>query len=137
MNHLLPLLIVGTLAGGAGLMNTNVENGPVFRAGKVPQTLDGSLTYAARNAQTDAVCLIKRLAGARPTVSVLQMDADCGEVFSDMPTAVSWLDLEDGSAVLVDSGGRELLVFGPSDGFAFESVTPGSLIVTLSALGNV
>jgi hypothetical protein len=37
----------------------------------------------------------------------------------------------------VDASGKEVLVLGPSDGFAYETSTPGAPIVTLTALGNV
>ena len=55
----------------------------------------------------------------------------------DLSKAVAWIDREDGSAAIVDTAGKELLVLGPSDGFAYETNEPGSPIVTLTALGNV
>ena len=75
--------------------------------------------------------------GKSPLVSALELDADCGEVFEDLPRAVAWLDREDGSAAIVDGAGKELLLLGPSDGFAYETNEPGAPIVTLTALGNV
>jgi hypothetical protein len=137
MNYVLPLLMVGMLAGGAGYINTPPEEQPIAFALKAPQAKDGQLTYAARSPGVDAVCLIKRTAGKTPLVSALELDADCGQVFEDLSRAVSWLDREDGSAALVDNAGRELLLLGPSDGFAYETNESGAPIVTLTALGNV
>jgi hypothetical protein len=136
MNYVLPLTLVGMLAGGAGYVN----NAPAEQfeiSLKAPQAKDGQLTYAAHSPGIDAVCLIRRVAGKTPLVSSLELDADCGQVFEDLPKAVSWLDREDGSAALVDTAGKELLLLGPSDGFAYETSEPGAPIVTLTALGNV
>ena len=137
MNYLLPMALVGMLAGGAGYANLASDNEPVAVSLQAPQAKDGQLTYAARAPGVDAVCLIKRIAGKTPLVSALELDADCGEVMEDLAKAVAWIDREDGSAAIVDTAGKELLVLGPSDGFAYETNEPGSPIVTLTALGNV
>jgi hypothetical protein len=137
MNYVLPLMMVGMLAGGAGYVNSGLEEQPVTVSLKAPQAKDGQLTYAARSPGVDAICLIKRVAGKTPLVSALELDADCGEVFEDLSRAVSWLDRNDGSAAIVDGAGKELLLLGPSDGFAYETSEPGAPIVTLTALGNV
>jgi hypothetical protein len=135
MNYILPLMMVGALAGGAGYVS--LDDQPVSVSSKAPQVKDGQLTYAARSPGVDAVCLIKRVAGRSPLVSSLELDADCGEVFEDLSKAVAWLEREDGSAAIVDGAGKELLVLGPSDGFAYETNEPGAPIVTFTALGNV
>ena len=137
MNYLLPMALVGMLAGGAGYANLALDDEPVAVSLQAPQAKDGQLTYAARAPGVDAVCLIKRIAGKTPLVSSLELDADCGEVMEDLSKAVAWIDREDGSAAIVDTAGKELLVLGPSDGFAYETNEPGSPIVTLTALGNV
>jgi hypothetical protein len=137
MNYVLPLMMVGMLAGGAGYVNSGYGEQPAAFELKAPQAKDGQLTYAARRPGVDAVCLIKRIAGKTPLVSALELDADCAEVFEDLSKAVTWLDREDGSAALMDRAGKELLVLGPSDGFAYETSEPGAPIVTLTALGNV
>jgi hypothetical protein len=137
MNYVLPLMLVGMLAGGAGYANFSEGDVPVSVSLEAPQATDGQLTYAARSPGVDAVCLIKRVAGTTPLVSALELDADCSEVFEDLSKAVTWLDREDGSAAIVDKAGKELLVLGPSDGFAYETSEPGAPIVTLTALGNV
>lgn len=137
MNYVLPLMMVGMLAGGAGYMNLDPDAQPAAFELSAPQAKDGQLTYAARSPGVDAVCLIKRVAGKTPLVSALELDADCGEVFEDLPRAVAWLDRADGSAAIVDGAGKELLLLGPSDGFAYETNEPGAPIVTLTALGNV
>ncbi len=127
--------MVGTLAGGAGYVS--IEEQPESVSLIAPQAKDGQLTYAARSPGVDAICLIKRVAGKTPLVSALELDADCGEVFEDLTKAVSWLDRDDGSAAIVDGAGKELLILGPSDGFAYETSEHGAPIVTLTALGNV
>jgi hypothetical protein len=137
MNYVLPLMMVGMLAGGAGYANFSEGEEPIAVSLEAPQARDGQLTYAARSPGVDAVCLIKRVAGTTPLVSALELDADCSEVFEDLSKAVTWLDREDGSAAIVDKAGKELLVLGPSDGFAYETSEPGAPIVTLTALGNV
>lgn len=137
MNYVLPLLVVGSLAGGAGYINTSPDapvNSAVFHA---PASAGGELTFAAHSPGVDAVCLIKRMEGKTPAVATLRLDDDCLEVFADFGRAVAWLDREDGSAAIVDNAGRELLLLGPSDGFAYETSTPGAPIITLTALGNV
>ena len=137
MNYVLPLLIVGSMAGGAGYVNMAPDgpvNAAVFQA---PQATAGDVTYAAHTPGSDAVCLIKRMAGTTPFASSLQLDPDCRDVSPDLNKAVSWIDREDGTAAIVDGAGRELLLLGPSDGFAYETNAPGSPIVTLTALGNV
>jgi hypothetical protein len=137
MNYVLPLMMVGLLAGGAGYVNLSEDAEPVSVSLQAPQAKEGELTYAARSPGVDAVCLIRRVAGKTPLISALELDADCGQVFEDLPKAVAWLDREDGSAAIVDKAGKELLVLGPSDGFAYETNEPGAPIVTLTALGNV
>ena len=137
MNYVLPLMVAGMFAGGAGYVNLPQTEEPVSISFAAPQAKDGQLTYAARSPGVDAVCLIKRVAGKTPLVSALEMDADCGQVFEDLSKAVAWLDRQDGSAAIVDRAGKELLVLGPSDGFAYETSEPGAPIVTLTALGNV
>ena len=137
MNYVLPLMMAGMLAGGAGYLNVGPDVQPAAFELSAPQAKDGQLTYAARSPGVDAVCLIKRVAGKTPLISSLELDADCGEVFEDLSRAVSWLDRQDGSAAIVDGAGKELLLLGPSDGFAYETNEPGAPIVTLTALGNV
>ena len=137
MNYFLPLLIVGSMAGGAGYVNMTPDkpaDAAVFHA---LQTKADDITYAAHTPGSDAVCLIKRIAGTTPFTSSLQLDPDCRDVSPDLNKAVSWIDREDGTAAIVDSAGRELLLLGPSDGFAYETNAPGSPIVTLTALGKV
>jgi hypothetical protein len=137
MNYLLPLLLAGALAGGAGFLNIDAETGVQQASLHAPQAKSGEITYAARAPGVDAVCLIKRAAGSNPYASSLTLEPDCVQVFFDLGKAVSWLDRDDGTAAIVDAAGRELLVLGPSDGFAYETNTLGSPIVTLTALGNV
>ena len=137
MNYLLPLALVGMLAGGAGYANFSDDGRQVPVSLKAPQAKDGQLTYAARAPGVDAICLMKRTAGKSPQVSGLELDADCSQVMEDLARAVAWIDREDGSAAVVDAAGKELLLLGPSDGFAYETNEPGSPIVTLTALGNV
>ena len=137
MNYVLPLMMVGMLAGGAGYVDVATEEQPTEISLRAPQAKDGQLTYAARSPGVDAICLIKRVAGKSPLVSSLELDADCTQVFEDLSKAVAWLDREDGSAAIVDEQGKELLLLGPSDGFAYETSEPGAPIVTLTALGKV
>jgi hypothetical protein len=137
MNYLLPLLLAGVLAGGAGLATIETEESPMQAGLQAPDIEPNAMTYAAHAPGVDSVCLIKRIAGNNPQASALKLDADCGDVFIDFRNAVSWLDRDDGSAAIVDEAGKELLVLGPSDGFAYETSTPGAPIVTLTALGNV
>jgi hypothetical protein len=137
MNYLMPLLLVSVLAGGAGYASIEAEESPMKAGLQAPVMEPNAMTYAAHAPGVDSVCLIKRIAGNNPQASALKLDADCAEVFVDLEKAVSWLDREDGSAAIVDESGKELLVLGPSDGFAYESSTPGAPIVTLTALGAV
>ncbi len=137
MNYVMPLLLVGILAGGAGFASIEAEDAPLQAGLQAPQLEPNAMTYAAHAPGVDAVCLIKRVAGNNPQASALKLDADCPAVFTDLKNAVSWLDREDGSAAIVDASGKEVLVLGPSDGFAYETNTPGAPIVTLTALGNV
>lgn len=137
MNYAIPLLLVGTLAGGAGYANIDSEDAPMKAGLQAPVIEPNAMTYAAHAPGVDTVCLIKRIAGTNPQTSTLKLDADCSEVFVDLEKAVSWLDRDDGSAAIVDRSGKELLVLGPSDGFAYETSTPGAPIVTLTALGAV
>ena len=137
MNYMLPLLLVGFMAGGAGYMNSASDEPIDVTVFHAPQAKSGELTYAVHSPGIDSVCLIKRVAGATPDISALTLDADCADVSSDLTRAVSWLDRDDGSAAIVDASGKELLLLGPSDGFAYETNTPGSQIVTLTALGSV
>lgn len=137
MNYVLPLLLVGTLAGGAGYAAIGTEDAPLQSGLQAPAIDPNAMTYAARAPGVDAVCLIKRIAGNNPQASALKLDDDCTEVYTDLKNAVSWLDRDDGSAAIVDASGKEVLVLGPSDGFAYETNTPGAPIVTLTALGNV
>jgi hypothetical protein len=137
MNYLMPLLLVGVLAGGAGYATVESEDSPMKAGLQAPAIEPNAMTYAAHAPGVDSVCLIKRIAGNNPQASALKLDADCTAVYSDLDKAVSWVDRDDGSAAIVDEAGKELLVLGPSDGFAYESNTPGAPIVTLTALGNV
>jgi hypothetical protein len=137
MNYVMPLLLVGVLAGGAGYASIESEDSPMKAGLQAPVIEPNAMTYAAHAPGVDSVCLIKRIAGNNPQASSLKLDADCADVFADLSKAVSWLDHDDGSAAIVDQSGKELLVLGPSDGFAYESNTPGAPIVTLTALGKV
>jgi hypothetical protein len=137
MNYILPLLAVGVLAGGAGYANMETIEAPMKAGLQAPAIEPNAMTYAAHAPGVDTVCLIKRIAGNNPQASALKLDADCADVFVDLSKAVSWLDRDDGSAAIVDSSGKELLELGPSDGFAYETSTPGAPIVTLTALGSV
>jgi hypothetical protein len=137
MNYVMPLLLVGVLAGGAGYASIESEDAPLKAGLQAPVIEQNAMTYAAHAPGIDSVCLIKRIAGKNPHASGLKLDADCADVFVDLEKAVSWLDRDDGSAAIVDAAGKELLELGPSDGFAYETSTPGAPIITLTALGAV
>ena len=75
-------------------------------------------------------CMIE-ISGAGNVPLQVRPEPSCAAVHAGLEGAKSWLYSGD-NAMIADASGRAILGFGPSDGFAFESLSASGAIVTLS-----
>ncbi|MGB8817644.1 MAG: hypothetical protein WCC66_06950 [Rhizobiaceae bacterium] len=99
---------------------------PIVTSAKAAEPAIRRLKVAAMS----GTCMIE-IAGAGNVPLQVRPEPSCASVHAGLEGANSWLS--DGeSALIADASGRTILGFGPSDGFAYESLPASGAIVTLS-----
>ena len=89
------------------------------------------VVWSIADDMTGARCELRpgpRLTGGQHT---LTLDESCSAVFEDLSAAVVWRESLDGSIALADEAGRDLVTFGPADGYGFEAVEPRTAMLSL------
>jgi hypothetical protein len=90
--------------------------------------------YTVSNMENSTACLITR--GKAVTVRSREVTAgsDCAAVWPDLTQARNWTQNEDGTVVLSDSRGEQLLTLVQGDGVAFESLEPANAVLALTSV---
>ncbi len=61
-------------------------------------------------------------------------DASCANVYPGLETVTRWSSSSENTVNLITNTGAALLVLGPSDGFAYEAVSPAATQITFSEI---
>ncbi|CAN7297952.1 hypothetical protein LJR231_001496 [Phyllobacterium sp. LjRoot231] len=70
-----------------------------------------------------------------PGHNALSIDSSCGSLYQPLANARTWRNNEDGTIDLADNLGRTIVEFSPSDGLAYISIEPRTVILSMSAEG--
>ena len=79
-----------------------------------------------------ATCLVEKATGPGPVVNVI-VAPDCDSVMPGLSTMRYWREGADGTVTLSADGKTPSVLFGPSDGVAYESVEPRTPLMALIA----
>ena len=79
-----------------------------------------------------ATCLVEKAAGPGPLVHVI-VAPDCDSVMPGLSTMRYWRESADGTVTLSADGKTQAVLFGPSDGVAYELVEPRTPLMALIA----
>jgi hypothetical protein len=77
---------------------------------------------------------VERGAAGADGDAVLGLGPTCAGLYPGLSRAVAWHDGADGTVSLLDAGGKALVVFAVSDGFAYESIEPAAPLLQLAAV---
>ena len=79
-----------------------------------------------------ATCLVEKATGPGPLAHVI-VAPDCDSVMPGLSTMRYWHENADGTVTLSADGKTPSVLFGPSDGVAYESVEPRTPLMALIA----
>ncbi|RCS23874.1 hypothetical protein DUT91_11430 [Phyllobacterium salinisoli] len=92
-------------------------------------------TFVLASAGEERICLAHAEKRAAGQSGALNVEADCLAVYPRLLQAVVWQRHDDGSIVFHDRQGRAVIEFAEGDGLQYESIEPGEVLVSMSALG--
>jgi hypothetical protein len=94
----------------------------------------GQSEYTISNMERGTACLIS--GGKTVSARSHRIDAskDCDSVWPGLASARNWTQNEDGTVVLTDGSGSQLLTLGLGDGVDFVSLEPSNAVLALNIL---
>lgn len=94
----------------------------------------GMKSYSISNIAENSVCILKRGSITTPRTRDMEAAANCDDVWPGLADARNWTENNDGTVVLSDAGGNEVLQLVPGDGAAYMSVDTPSTPLTVSVV---
>jgi hypothetical protein len=94
----------------------------------------GQEEFTVSNMENRTACLITKGMTTTQRSSVVTAGEDCNAVWPGLLQASNWTENGDGTVVLTDSHGEEVLTLGLGDGVAFESLEPANAALALTAV---
>ena len=94
----------------------------------------GQEEFTVSNMENRTVCLITKGMSTTQRSSVVTAGEDCNAVWPGLLEASNWTENGDGTVVLTDSHGEQVLTLGLGDGVAFESLEPSNAALALTAV---
>jgi len=121
-------LVGGAVIGGLAIAGFRLPSRAVAETSPVP-AVEMFQLQASGDAAT---CLVEKAAGPGPLVHVI-VAPDCDSVMPGLSTMRYWRESADGTVTLSADGKTQAVLFGPSDGVAYESVEPRTPLMALIA----
>lgn len=94
----------------------------------------GMKSYSISNVAENSVCTLKRGSITTPRTHDMEASANCDDVWPRLAEARNWTENTDGTVVLSDAGGNEVLQLIPGDGAAYVSVDTQATPLTVSVV---
>jgi hypothetical protein len=88
--------------------------------------------YTVSNMENGTACLIGSGKAVSSRSHQLNPGKDCDAVWPGLAKARNWTQNEDGTVVLTDSSGVQVLTLGLGDGVDFESLEPANAVLALN-----
>lgn len=124
-------MAVLALIGGVALMPF-VDKEALDKSGSVPVVMhpaDEAVFIAANSSGVQ--CRIVTKSVSQNAMVTVRPDDDCAALHEGFATITGWKADESGQVELKDANGMTFAVLAPSDGLAYEAVSPASLMLTL------
>lgn len=94
----------------------------------------GEQEFTVSNMENRTACLITKGATTTLRSSAITAGEDCAAVWPGLVQARNWTDNDDGTVVLTDDHGEQVLTLGLGDGVAFESLEPSNAVLALTTV---
>lgn len=94
----------------------------------------GQEEFTVSNMENRTACLITKGMTTTPRSSTLTVGADCDAVWPGLMQVSNWTENDDGTVVLTDSHGEQVLSLVVGDGVDFESLEPSNAVLALTAI---
>jgi len=94
----------------------------------------GQEEFTVSNMENRTACLIAKGMTTTPRSSMLTAGADCDAVWPGLVQVSNWTENDDGTVVLTDSHGEQVLTLAIGDGVDFESLEPSNAALALTAI---
>lgn len=88
-------------------------------------------SYTVSNVTASTACLVERGGRLSSRSESFAAGADCETVWPGLSRAHTWIDNGDGTVVLADTQGEDILTIVESDGLAYETVEPADALLTM------
>lgn len=126
------LLVAVALGGGYWLVPTANSDG--IDAMASASVISDISEYTVSNMENSTACLITRGKPVTTRSREVTAGTDCAAVWPGLTEARNWTQNEDGTVVLTDSRGEQLLTLAQGDGVAFESLEPANAVLALTTV---
>ena len=95
---------------------------------------NGQQEFTVSNMENRTACLIVRGQTTTQRSSAVSAGEDCSSVWPGLIEARNWTENDDGTVVLTDSHGEQVLSLVVGDGVDFESLEPSNAVLALTAV---
>lgn len=95
---------------------------------------NGQQEFTVSNMENRTACLIVRGITTTQRSSAVSAGEDCSGVWPGLIEARNWTDNGDGTVVLTDSRGEQVLTLVVGDGVDFQSLEPSNAVLALTAV---
>jgi hypothetical protein len=95
---------------------------------------NGQQEFTVSNMESRTACLIVRGQTTTQRSSAVSAGEDCSSVWPGLIEARNWTENDDGTVVLTDSHGEQVLSLVVGDGVDFESLEPSNAVLALTAV---
>lgn len=90
--------------------------------------------FIVTNLQAHTACIARRGAALTGRSRDFSAEAGCDEVWPGLASARNWTENGDGSVILSDERGEQVLTISVGDGVAYEALDPDDASLTLTAV---
>ena len=126
MRYSVMALVGGAALGGVAIAAVRLPSQAVAETSPVPAVE----TFQLQANGEQATCRVEKATGPGPVVNVI-VAPDCDSVMPGLSTMRYWRESADGTVTLSADGKTQAVLFGPSDGVAYESVEPRTPLMAL------
>lgn len=127
-------LVLTVCAAGFGLWMLGPAKQPAADPIISASVRTGDQDYTVSNMENGTACLITRGKTVSHRSREIKPGSDCEAVWPGLAKARNWTQNEDGTVVLTDNGGDQILTLGMGDGVDFESLEPTNAVLAFNAL---
>jgi hypothetical protein len=94
----------------------------------------GDQEYTVSNMENGTACLLTRGRQVSSRSSAIRPGSDCTDVWPGLAEARNWTRNDDGTVILSDNSGSQILTLSLGDGVDFETLEPANALLAFNAL---